>query len=352
MSGTLLNERKWGSFLLGELFEVSLPSGDTQADKSEDGKIPLLSAGFNNNGICKFIKEGDEKSKLYPKNQISVDMFGKAFFHGYEFYCVSHGRVNILTPKTAMNQYHLKFIITAINASVKGKFSYNQMCSSKRVKRLIVRLPIDETGKPDFVFMEEYTKNEERKLINKYLTDSSDKLRTPPPRELLRLDLCKWRIFYIKDIFTITSGKRLRKEDMTPGDVPFVGASDSNNGVTSFVSNSNPSEDSNVLGVNYNGSVVENFYHPYKALFSDDVKRFHIKGHKGNKYIYLFLKTIISQQKNKYNYGYKFNDARMREQIIMLPVNEEGKPDWDFMENYAKNLEALMFKKYLEARFC
>ncbi|MBQ3764890.1 MAG: restriction endonuclease subunit S [Synergistaceae bacterium] len=155
----------------------------------------------------------------------------------------------------------------------------------------------------------------------------------PPPSELLRLDSCKWRIFYIKDIFTITSGKRLRKEDMTPGDVPFVGASDSNNGVTSFVSNSNPSEDSNVLGVNYNGSVVENFYHPYKALFSDDVKRFHIKGHKGNKYIYLFLKTIISQQKNKYNYGYKFNDARMREQIIMLPVNEEGKPDWDFMEN-------------------
>ena len=181
----LLTEHKWGSFLLGELFEVSLPSGDTQADKSEDGDVPLLSAGFNNNGICKFIKEGDEKSRLYPKNQISVDMFGKAFFHGYEFYCVSHGRVNILTPKTVMNQYHLKFIITAINASVKGKFSYNQMCSSKRVKRLIVRLPIDESGEPDFVFMEEYTKNEERKLINKYLSDSSDKLHTPPPANYL-----------------------------------------------------------------------------------------------------------------------------------------------------------------------
>ena len=137
---------------------------------------------------------------------------------------------------------------------------------------------------------------------------------------------------------------------MKEGDTPFVGASDSNNGVTAFVANSNVSEDSNVLGVNYNGSVVENFYHPYTALFSDDVKRFHIKGHEGNKYIYLFLKTIIIQQKNKYNYGYKFNDTRMKEQIIMLPVNESGEPDWDFMESYAKNLENLMFKKYLKKK--
>ena len=182
MSGTLLNEHKWGSFLLGELFDVSLPSGDTQADKSEDGNVPLLSAGFNNNGICKFIKKGDERSRLYPKNQISVDMFGKAFFHGYEFYCVSHGRVNILTPKTAMNQYHLKFIITAINASVKGKFSYNQMCSSKRVKRLVIQLPVDEAGEPDYDFMEKYTRDEEQKLIKQYINNTSEKLPTPPPR--------------------------------------------------------------------------------------------------------------------------------------------------------------------------
>ena len=41
------------------------------------------------------------------------------------------------------------------------------------------------------------------------------------------------------------------------------------------VSNTNNSLDRNVLGVNYNGSVVENFYHPYEAIFSDDVKRIH-----------------------------------------------------------------------------
>ena len=59
--------------------------------------------------------------------------------------------------------------------------------------------------------------------------------------------------------------------------------------------------------VNYNGSVVENFYHPYSALFSDDVKRLHLKNVEGNKYIYLFIKQCILKQKPKFEYGYKFN---------------------------------------------
>ena len=35
--------------------------------------------------------------------------------------------------------------------------------------------------------------------------------------------------------------------------------------------------DKNVLGVNYNGSVVESFYQPYECIFSEDVKRISFK---------------------------------------------------------------------------
>lgn len=69
-----------------------------------------------------------------------------------------------------------------------------------------------------------------------------------------------------------------------------LGASDSDNGVTAFVSNKNKSLDANVLGVNYNGSVVENFYHPTKP-FSDDVKRLKWKDEiYGNKYLPFLVK--------------------------------------------------------------
>ena len=115
--------------------------------------------------------------------------------------------------------------------------------------------------------------------------------------------------------------------------------------MTAFVSNNNKSIDENVLGVNYNGSVVENFYHPYQAIFSDDVKRLNWKDEAmGNKYSYLFLKQMILSQKIKYAYGYKFNGERMKHQKIMLPVTEAGLPDYDYMKSY-------MLKQELEQIF-
>lgn len=158
----------------------------------------------------------------------------------------------------------------------------------------------------------------------------------------------KWKAFSFESLFTIKPGIRLVKDDMIKGNRPFIGATDSNNGITAYCGNINASIDSNVLGVNYNGSVVENFYHPYEAIFSDDVKRVRLKNHVGSKYIYLFIKNTILKQKEKYQYGYKFNGERMSQQYIMLPINESGEPDYDFMEEYMKAIEKKLLKRYQE----
>lgn len=166
----------------------------------------------------------------------------------------------------------------------------------------------------------------------------------------LILEDIEWHEFFIEDFAEIKSGVRLTKADMTPGVKPFIGSTDSNNGITNFVSNTNRSEDSNVLGVNYNGSVVENFYHPYKAIFSDDVKRLSLKHERGNKYRYLSLKNSILKQKSKYQYGYKFNEDRLRRQKVMLPSLNGDDPDWQFLQDYTKALMDRKKVKYIE--FC
>ncbi len=136
---------------------------------------------------------------------------------------------------------------------------------------------------------------------------------------------------------------------MIQGDTPFIGAADSNNGVTAFIGNENSSADENVLGVNYDGNgMVISFYHPYRCLFSDSVKRFHLKKHAGNEFIYLFLKAVILQQKSKYNYGYKFSEARMRRQKILLPVTDDDTPDYEYMENYIRAVEEEILQRYRE----
>ena len=161
----------------------------------------------------------------------------------------------------------------------------------------------------------------------------------------------EWRAFQLSDIFDIKPGKRLTKTDMLAGARPFIGATESNNGITNYVSNVNESMDRNVLGVNYNGSVVETFFHPYECIFSDDVKRFKLKNKSGNRQIYLFLKTAIIQQKPKYTYVYKFNEKRMNRQSIMLPVADadspEPEPDWRFMEEYISGREQIALDAYL-----
>lgn len=161
------------------------------------------------------------------------------------------------------------------------------------------------------------------------------------------LNAKEWKEFAIGDLTTISAGKRLTKSDMNPGNKPFIGASDSNNGVTAFVSNTNTSQDRNVLGVNYNGSVAESFYHPYTAIFTDDVKKLSIKEVEGNKYHYLFIKNAILQQKSKYQYAYKLNEARLKKQKIMLPIDSKGNPDWPFMEQYIKTLMTNISAKYV-----
>lgn len=67
----------------------------------------------------------------------------------------------------------------------------------------------------------------------------------------------------------------------------------------------------------------------------------------------LFFKTIILQQKNKYCYGYKFNERRMLRQIIVVPVDDNDEPDYEFMEDYMKELMAAkrkQYQKYVEQR--
>ena len=38
----------------------------------------------------------------------------------------------------------------------------------------------------------------------------------------------------------------------------------------------------------------------------------------------------------------------MRRQKIMLPVNDSGEPDFDFMENYMRDIEAKQLQRYRE----
>lgn len=131
--------------------------------------------------------------------------------------------------------------------------------------------------------MEEYIQIELNRIKKKYKSPQKHEIN-----DFRSLDEVGWSEYFIDEIIDVSSGVRLTKGEQIEGKLPFIGASESNNGITAYIENKNSSTESNVLGVNYNGSVGFAFYHPYQATFSDDVKRLKFKKGINNKYTLLF----------------------------------------------------------------
>lgn len=253
-------------------------------DKLVLGDIPRITVTSQNNGICGFYNYLNYTTKLFS-NFISVSFLGNAFYHSYK--ATLDMKVHCLKIKgRVINKYIAQFILVCLKMNLKH-YSYGNQLSSTDLPNKRIMFPVDGNGQPDYAFMEEYIKEREKNLLQKYRKYIENKRFLNC--DVQPLSTLKWKEFFIEDIFTISSGKRLTKSDMDNGLIPFVGAIDSNNGITNWIGTPNCSFDKNVLGVNYNGSVVENFYHAYGCVFSDDVKRLHLKNYSDNQYVLLFF---------------------------------------------------------------
>ena len=336
-----IEKRKWRLFPVADIFPEIQRGRRLKNNDHVSGRIPYASSSSIENGIDDFVGNTDGvrtfRNCLTIANSGSV---GIAFFHPYGFVASDH--VTALARK-GLSRYAYLFLVVSIG-KLAGNYSFNREINDDRLSREKIMLPVSPDGTPDFAFMDSFMREKEREMVERYAHHARETASAPLPH-------CNgWREYALTDIFDISPGVRLTKADMVAGDTPFAGASDSNNGITAFVGNANTSLDANVLGVNYNGSVVENFYHPYKTLFSDDVKRFRLKGHPGNRHIYLFLKVALLQQKRKYEYGYKFNEAHMRRQSLLLPAMPDGSPDYAYMEAYMRRKEAEQLSRYAAMR--
>lgn len=148
-----------------------------------------------------------------------------------------------------------------------------------------------------------------------------------------------WDEFRMGDIFQFEKGRRLTKADMIDGDINYLGAISENNGVRQHIQvESEYISTPNCITVNYNGSVGEAFYQAEPFWASDDVNILYADGWEMNKYNALFIVTVIKANRYRFSYGRKWTLEKMKETILKLPSNEDGTPDYEYMENYIKSL--------------
>ena len=133
----------------------------------------------------------------------------------------------------------------------------------------------------------------------------------------------------------------------TDGATPLITAVGTNNGIGYFVGNENDSRAERSISVVRNGaSVAKAFYHKYSALYGNDCRRMQLK-YSESEFVNLFITQVIGMQNKAFSYSRKLGTERLLNLRIMLPITDDGAPDYKYMEQYTKNLMLRKYKQYL-----
>lgn len=341
------DEKTWDAVELNSMFTFERGK-EKNITSLTQGRIPLVSARKVNNGVKGFV--GNPAKVIKGGNVISLNNDGDggaglAYYQPIDFALDTH--VTALHPKEDVVSDALLYMTASISKQ-HAAFGHGRSISLSRAHRIQNMLPVTDSGEPDYAYMAEYAQQKRDTMLAKYRAYVEARIAELGEYvEIPTLDEREWREFPLESIFTVSPGKRLGTRNKVAGNRPFIGAADNNNGVTGFVGNDNASKDSNVLGVNYNGAPCIAFYHPYECIFSDDVKRLHLRSYAGGKFVLLFFTEIFAMQRSKYSYGYKFKERRMLRQKLMIPINDAGEPDYEYMEQYVKNMMLRKYEQYL-----
>ena len=136
-----------------EIFEKIAQGRRLKKSDQIDGSIPFVMSGVTNTGIVNYISN---PVAMFPKNSITLDIFGNAFYRPYDFGAgddtgVYWNENNIFTKDSML------FITTSMRTSVLGKYDYGKKLRSSQSKHIKMSLPI-KNGKPDVDYMEIFTK--------------------------------------------------------------------------------------------------------------------------------------------------------------------------------------------------
>lgn len=158
----------------------------------------------------------------------------------------------------------------------------------------------------------------------------------------LKLTDREWKGFRVEDLFYFENkpSKGLNHLKQLDDGVNYVGATNRNNGVLAYVeANQKVIYKGNAIAFIRNGEGSMG-YSVYKA--EDFVPSSNVfVGYSSilNRWNGLFLVTAINNGADRYNYGYIRNEKRLFNEKILLPVNSDGLPDWQFMEDFMKQIE-------------
>lgn len=165
-----------------------------------------------------------------------------------------------------------------------------------------------------------------------------------------------WKNFLLRDLFPILvagKSKGLNHIEKSDDGISYLGATNQNNGVLCFVNRDKSTiQKGNCIAFirNGEGSMGYSVYKAEDFIATSDMTLGYNK--RLNRYTGTFITTIANRVRGKYNFGYKRSATRLSKEIITLPIDSNGMPDWTYMENFMRNIESEQILRYLQSIDC
>ncbi len=346
----MIDRRNWQWFRVGDLFPPQKCKCSNATELLEDGdEIAYIGAKKSDNGVMRYVKRVEN---LVSRGNCIVfigDGQGSVGYSLYQPVDFIGSTTLIVGYNEHLNPYNAAFLVSVLDLE-RFRYSFGRKYKKEVVANTKIQLPaikLDNGGyTPDWKFMEDFVKDQiipqlpkkaQKVWLQKYDT-------TPQKHENMKLNTQDWKWFVYESIFDIRKGKRLTQADMIDGNIPYIGAIDSNNGLSSYIGNDSQLHEANTITVSYNGSIGYAFYQDKEFWATDDVNVLYPKFNL-NRYIAIFICTLIEKEQYRFCYGRKWDLEAMKKSRIKLPVTPSGEPDWKFMEDYIKSLP---FSKNIE----
>lgn len=319
-------------------------------------------AGITNNGVINYISN---PVASFPKNSITVDIFGNTFYRNYDFGAGDDTGVywndNVEYSKDVM-----LFFAVSMQKSLEGKFSYGKKLRSSQSLNFKMMLPV-KNNEIDFDFISSFIKELEAERIKELeaylkITGFDNYELTKEEQDSLAIIEAKnvqWREFKMEELFEKIStiklpykAKELPEEATDNFVLPCLTSSFKNQGLNYYAPKDGATILKDVISIPSNSDVYRAYFQSKEFTVLSDAYaiRWKDKSMRVSQNQYLFMVMCINKFTDLPIYSYKNKLGGwnvVKNKYVLLPT-KGNRIDFDFMEIFINAIKKLTLKSVAE----
>ena len=359
-----LSEVKWKDYHLYDLFEIDTGNKfDRSKMTSIDPTVNFVGRSSTKNGVTAYVDYIDGVTP-YDIGCLTIALggehIGSCFIQNHPFYTSQN--VVVLMPKKPMSE-NVKIFISHVvrNESKNNYMAFARELNSHIKTDFVIKIPVIEDGTPDYRFMEDYIeglKHDCSSIPDYFLDEGFDRAfwyLDNIDQEKYEIEYAgsfgvkrnlserNWELFKLGDIVDdIHNGKSYNASDLVvaEGDdyIAYITRTDQNNGISLYVQNDDYAGKECAGAITIGDTTATSFYQSIDFITGPHI--IVLRASWINIYTAQFVITLLNNEKYRYPvFGRAFSKDLIYNTKLRLPIDNEGKPDFLFMEEYIKGCQ-------------